>query len=204
MARGSRLAAGAREEHEVLPALGGSRKHGERRWDPEHNRTRSGEGGSIHLRSKRRGTHSGRAAVLRTFPPSRAGTARSEQGGITQRRADLYDASVREGPGGHRACFAGLVCEQLGGGYGLYGKLVDVWPNGFAQNLTEGILRLRYRNSQEKPELANPGQVYRISVNVWATSNVFLVGHKLRLEISSSNFPRFDRNTNTGENQAQA
>src|SRR6266851_574382 len=122
MARGSRLAAGAREEHEVLPALGGSRKHGERRWDPEHNRTRSGEGGSIHLRSKRRGTHSGRAAVLRTFPPSRAGTARSEQGGITQRRADLYDATIREGPGGHRACFAGLVCEQLGGGYGFYGE----------------------------------------------------------------------------------
>src|SRR6266478_4665395 len=122
MARGSRLAAGAREEHEVLPALGRSGKHGERRWDPEHNRTRSGEGGSIHLRSKRRGTDSGRAAVLRTFPPSRAGTARSEQGGITQRRADLYDASVREGPGGHRACFAGLVCEQLGGGYGFYGE----------------------------------------------------------------------------------
>src|SRR5216683_6090491 len=73
MARGSRLAAGAREEHEVLPALGGSRKHGERRWDPERNRTRSGEGGSIHLRSKRRGTHSGRAAVLRTFPPAGLG-----------------------------------------------------------------------------------------------------------------------------------
>src|SRR5258708_34073516 len=122
MARGRRWAAGAREGHEVVPARGGSRKPGERRWDPEHNRTRSGEGGSIHLRSKRRGTRSGRAAVLRTFPPSRAGTARSEQGGITQRRADLYDATIREGPGGHRACFAGLVCEQLGGGYGFYGE----------------------------------------------------------------------------------
>ncbi len=82
------------------------------------------------------------------------------------------------------------------------GKLVDVWPNGFAQNLTEGILRLRYRNSQEKPELAKPGETYRITVDLWATSNVFLAGHKLRLEVSSSNFPRFDRNLNTGDEQA--
>lgn len=83
------------------------------------------------------------------------------------------------------------------------GMLVDVWPNGFAQNLTSGILRLRYRNSQEKPELANPGQTYHVMVDMWATSNVFLAGHKLRLEVSSSNFPRFDRNLNTGEEQAQ-
>jgi uncharacterized protein len=84
------------------------------------------------------------------------------------------------------------------------GTLVDVWPNGFAQNLTSGILRLRYRNSQEKPELANPGETYHITVDLWATSNVFLAGHKLRLEVSSSNFPRFDRNLNTGEEQARA
>ncbi|MGB9310599.1 MAG: CocE/NonD family hydrolase [Candidatus Acidiferrales bacterium] len=86
----------------------------------------------------------------------------------------------------------------------LTGKLVDVWPNGFAQNLTEGILRLRYRDSQEKPELANPGETYRITLDLWSTSDVFLAGHKLRLEVSSSNFPRFDRNLNTGEEQARA
>ena len=84
------------------------------------------------------------------------------------------------------------------------GKLVDVWPNGFAQNLTEGILRLRYRNSQEKPELANPGETYHITLDLWATSDFFLAGHKLRLEVSSSNYPRFDRNLNTGEEQARA
>jgi hypothetical protein len=83
------------------------------------------------------------------------------------------------------------------------GMLVDVWPNGFAQNLTSGILRLRYRNSQEKAELANPGEIYRVTVDLWATSNVFLAGHKLRVEVSSSNFPRFDRNLNTGEEQAR-
>ncbi len=83
-------------------------------------------------------------------------------------------------------------------------KLVDVWPNGFAQNLTEGIVRARYRKSQEKPEFMNPNEVYRFSIDLWATSNVFLRGHRLRLEISSSNFPRFDRNLNTGEDQGRS
>jgi putative CocE/NonD family hydrolase len=78
-------------------------------------------------------------------------------------------------------------------------KLVDVTPDGLAKNLTEGILRMRYRASPEHSSLINPGQVYEISLDLWATSNVFLRGHSLRLEISSSNFPRFDRNLNTGE-----
>jgi hypothetical protein len=78
-------------------------------------------------------------------------------------------------------------------------KLVDVWPNGFAQNLTDGILRMRYRDSREKPEMMKPGDAYKITVDLWATSNVFQAGHKLRLEISSSNYPRFDRNLNTGD-----
>jgi uncharacterized protein len=78
-------------------------------------------------------------------------------------------------------------------------KLVDVAPDGFAQDLTEGILRMRYRASSEHTALMNPGQIYEISLDLWATSNVFLRGHSLRLEISSSNFPRFDRNLNTGE-----
>jgi uncharacterized protein len=83
-------------------------------------------------------------------------------------------------------------------------KLVDVWPNGFAQNLTEGIVRARYRDSQERVEFMTPGRTYKFALDLWATSNVFLSGHKLRLEISSSNFPRFDRNTNTAEDQANA
>jgi uncharacterized protein len=83
-------------------------------------------------------------------------------------------------------------------------KLVDVGPDGFGQNLTEGILRARYRDSQEKPELMNPGQIYKFNIDLWSTSNVFRKGHVLRLEISSSNFPRFDRNLNTGEEAAAA
>ena len=81
-------------------------------------------------------------------------------------------------------------------------KLIDVAPDGYAQNLTEGILRARYRDSREKPTLMNAGQVYKFIVDLWSTSNVFRKGHVLRLEISSSNFPRFDRNLNTGESAA--
>jgi uncharacterized protein len=77
-------------------------------------------------------------------------------------------------------------------------KLVDVFPDGQARNLTDGILRLRYRNSLEKAELAKPGEVYRIAIDAGVTGNVFLKGHRIRVEISSSNFPRFDRNPNTG------
>jgi len=66
---------------------------------------------------------------------------------------------------------------------------VDVSPGGFAMNLTDGILRMRYRDSQERPQLMNPNQVYKISVDLWATGNVFKKGHILRLEVSSSNFP---------------
>ncbi len=81
-------------------------------------------------------------------------------------------------------------------------KLVDVSPDGFATNLTDGILRMRYRDSPEKPVLMNPNQIYKVSVDLWATSNVFKKGHIMRLEVSSSNFPRFDRNLNTGAEQA--
>ncbi len=77
-------------------------------------------------------------------------------------------------------------------------KLVDVFPDGRAQTLTDGILRLRYRESLEKPEMARPNQVYPITIDAGVTSNVFGVGHRIRLEVSSSNFPRFDRNPNTG------
>lgn len=77
-------------------------------------------------------------------------------------------------------------------------KLVDVYPDGRAMNLTDGILRLRYRDGLDKPALAEPGKTYPITVDAGVTSNVFQAGHRIRVEISSSNFPRFDRNMNTG------
>lgn len=77
-------------------------------------------------------------------------------------------------------------------------KLVDVFPDGTARNLTDGILRARYRESLEYPKLMTPGEVYRMTIDAGVTSNVFRAGHRIRVEISSSNFPRFDRNPNTG------
>ena len=83
------------------------------------------------------------------------------------------------------------------------GKLVDVAPDGTAINLTEGILRARYRESTENPpKPITPGQIYEYKIDLWSTSNVFLKGHRIRLEVSSSNFPRFDRNLNTGKDAA--
>jgi uncharacterized protein len=82
-------------------------------------------------------------------------------------------------------------------------KLVDVGPDGTAINLTEGILRARYRESTKgAPKPITPGQVYEYKIDMWSTSNVFLKGHRIRLEVSSSNFPRFDRNLNTGKDAA--
>ena len=69
-------------------------------------------------------------------------------------------------------------------------------------NLCDGILRARYRNGQDQPELLTPGAVERYEIEVGVTANVFKRGHRIRLEVSSSNFPRFDRNLNTGNNLA--
>ncbi len=82
-------------------------------------------------------------------------------------------------------------------------KLVDVCEDGCARNLTDGIIRARYRESMSSPSLLTPGGAYRYTIDLWATSNVFKPGHRIRVEISSSNFPRFDRNTNTGYTIAQ-
>ncbi len=78
------------------------------------------------------------------------------------------------------------------------GKLVDIYPDGRAENLVDGILRARYRESFTQQVLTEPGHVYELRIDLGATSNVFLAGHRIRLEVSSSNFPRFDRNSNSG------
>ena len=77
-------------------------------------------------------------------------------------------------------------------------KLVDVRPDGYAQNLQDGIVRARYRASAAQPSFINPGRVYQYTIDLWSTSQVLKAGHRMRVEISSSNFPRFDRNPNTG------
>ena len=84
-------------------------------------------------------------------------------------------------------------------------KLIDLYPpsedypEGFALNLTDGILRCRYRDSWEQPTMMTPGQVYPIRIEAFPTANLFKAGHRIRLDISSSNFPHFDVNPNTGD-----
>ena len=77
-------------------------------------------------------------------------------------------------------------------------KLVDVHPDGYAVNLCDNIMRARYHESREYQTLLEPGRVYEFTIDLWMTSNVFLKGHRIRVDVSSSNFPRFDRNPNTG------
>ncbi|NOT62057.1 MAG: CocE/NonD family hydrolase [Acidobacteria bacterium] len=78
-------------------------------------------------------------------------------------------------------------------------KLIDVHPNGAAYNICEGILRARYRQGTDKMQLLTPNQTYEFEIDLVGTANVFLPGHRIRVDITSSHFPQFDRNPNTGE-----
>jgi hypothetical protein len=80
-------------------------------------------------------------------------------------------------------------------------KIIDVAPDGPAYNLDETIQRVRYRNGYDKPiAFMEKGKVYKVTLQPMTTSNYFAAGHSIRIEVSSSNFPRFDRNMNTGGN----
>jgi putative CocE/NonD family hydrolase len=76
-------------------------------------------------------------------------------------------------------------------------RLCDVWPDGRSMSVCDGILRARYRTSFQQPELMAPGQVYRFDIDLWATAQVFQPGHRLRVQVTSSDFPRYARNLNT-------
>ena len=84
-------------------------------------------------------------------------------------------------------------------------KLVDVYPpnadypDGYEMNLTDSIIRTRYRNGWEQEEMMEPGEIYPVEITIAPTSNLFQAGHRIRIDISSSNFPRLDVNPNTGE-----
>ena len=78
-------------------------------------------------------------------------------------------------------------------------KLIDVHPDGSAYNLCDGVLRGRYRESLSTQTPMQPGEPYEFVIDLWSTSNLFRRGHRIRLDVSSSNFPRFDANPNTGD-----
>ncbi|HCI82015.1 MAG TPA: hydrolase [Ktedonobacter sp.] len=77
-------------------------------------------------------------------------------------------------------------------------KLVDVWPTGFVQRICDSMVRARFRDGMDKPSLIEPEQVYKYTIDCWYTAQVFKQGHRIGLEISSSAFPKYDRNLNTG------
>jgi putative CocE/NonD family hydrolase len=89
-------------------------------------------------------------------------------------------------------------------------KLIDVhppsadYPKGYAMILTDGIMRLRYAEDPARPCLRQPGTMVQIRITLFPTANLFLAGHRIRLDISSSNFPKFDVNPNTGEPEGMA
>jgi putative CocE/NonD family hydrolase len=118
-----------------------------------------------------------------------------------ERRADVlvYTSAPLDSP----TEITGPVCLELWAASSapdtdFTGKLVDVYPDGRALCISEGIVRASYRNSGDRPELITPGEPYRYEISLFDTSHCFLPGHAIRLEVSSSNFPRFTRNLNTG------
>jgi putative CocE/NonD family hydrolase len=78
-------------------------------------------------------------------------------------------------------------------------KLMDVYPDGYAMPISEGMLRARFREGLDQMKLLTPNQRYSYEIEMTGTANVFLPGHRIRIDITSSNFPQFDRNPNTGE-----
>ncbi|MGD0637843.1 MAG: CocE/NonD family hydrolase, partial [Nitrososphaerales archaeon] len=85
----------------------------------------------------------------------------------------------------------------------FWAQLVDVYPNGYSMHLTEGIIRGRYNKSLEREKLLEPGKVYEFKIDLWVISNLFMKGHRIQLDVSSSSFPKYDRNPNTGHTFGQ-
>jgi putative CocE/NonD family hydrolase len=105
---------------------------------------------------------------------------------------------------------ADLWVETDGPDTDFTAKLIDVYPTstdypqGYAMNLTDGIIRLRYAEDPSKPRERRPGEMTRVRITLFPTANLFQVGHRIRFDVSSSNFPKFDVNPNTGEPEGRA
>lgn len=82
-------------------------------------------------------------------------------------------------------------------------QLHDVWPSGYAQRLCDGMVRIRFRKGMDQPQLVEPGLIERYVIHLWNTSQVILPGHRLRVHVTSSAFPKYDRNPNTGDELGQ-
>ena len=139
-------------------------------------------------------THGGAVLIAPEFPPGPVDQQRVEA------RPDVLTYTTP--PLEHDTEVTGPVCVQLWAcssapDTDFVARLVDVYPDGRAFNLTDGIIRARYRDGSRE-SLLEPGEPYAFNIDLWATSNVFKAGHRIRLQVTSSNFPRWDRNPNTG------
>jgi uncharacterized protein len=144
-------------------------------------------------------------------------------GAVTSGEPYMFGGAFDQGPAGERGDLVSFISPPLESSLEVTGpiravlwvssdcvdtdvcvRLIDVvppnedYPDGYALNLTDGILRLRYRDSWEEPQPMEPGAVYCVEVEVLPTSNLFAIGHHIRIDIASANFPRFDPNPNTG------
>ena len=151
----------------------------------------------LPLQSARSRADTGRRALLRTLlEPGRS--IRPDRDRKARRRALLHIGSARavlEVTGPVKVM---LYAASSARDTDFTAKLVDVCPCGSARNVTDGIIRARYRHSARVESLLTPGEVNEYVIDLWSTSLIFQAGHRIRVEISSSNFPRFDRNPNHG------
>lgn len=125
--------------------------------------------------------------------PREAGTATAERSDVLVFETDVLDQPLYLAGPMVATLFVSSDCPDTD----FTAKLVDLYPDGFAMNISDGILRARYRDSNTV-QLLEPDQVYRLELALFDSSNLFAAGHRLRVEISSSNFPQFDLNPNTG------
>jgi predicted acyl esterase len=153
----------------------------------------------LHLRPDESVTVVRRQRVLhRQRDPG--GLVRSAQDGIASRHPRLYFRAVQGRYGASGPITPTLYVSSDAKDTDFTVKIVDVYPDGRAYNLDESIQRMRYRDGYDKKVWMEKDKVYKVTLQPLNTSNYFAAGHRLRIEVSSSNFPRFDRNLNTGGN----
>ena len=181
----------------LLPAERRRRQLGRRRRRPLGRGPRRA-GRRVRLRPQRPRSHRRRQHVLPERPP-RLGRLRPARGGAARRRPRLHQRAAGRGPDRDRSgrrCV--LWAASSARDTDFTAKLVDVHLDGYAHNVSEGIVRARYRSSDYLESWLTPGAAHDYTIDLGYTATVFRAGHRIRLEISSSNFPHFDRNPNTG------
>ena len=195
MAGRTRMAPRPDEIHGLLPAQRRHGKYPDGRWDARHRTTvRRGVFGQLRVRPAGPPHDT-------LLPRGTAGAVRPEDVRRQARRSRVSDAAPRTAGRGDRAYNRDAVRVVICARHRLgRPNSRDVWPGGFTQELCHGILRARYRDGYETPSLLRPGDVYEYTITVNPVSNLFLPDHRIRVDITSSDFPNFDRNHNTGGN----